>query len=296
MVQTIIIEEHNEAFLVWNWGKNRGIIPDSQNVLFHVDEHSDLGSPRLKNSAKNLDGNSEALLNMTYNELSIANFIIPAVYQGLIGEVYWIRQEHDTSKKVKNKRFVRSYNSQGKKLITMPLSKEIEEIRDEDRKTFNIFLNKIEDIPSDQEVILDIDLDFFSSIDNPSEYQDLAIEITEEEYIRFTQDRYHPLNFHMGGKIEAVKEGEKFFYAIDHYEERYLSKKKVDERTVESRIIQFVKLLKEKKINPHLIDVCKSTLSGFTPGDQCEFIQKRLLEQLGEVYDLDTHYINELVH
>ena len=42
---------------------------------------------------------------------------------------------------------------------------------------------------SNEGVILDIDLDYVSCVDNPAEIRNSSIEITEYEYIRFARDK-----------------------------------------------------------------------------------------------------------
>lgn len=57
--------------------------------------------PRLRKSIKDLNGDFIDVIDFTYRELSISSFIIPAVYQGLINEVYWAKQKHKGTKKKK---------------------------------------------------------------------------------------------------------------------------------------------------------------------------------------------------
>ena len=54
MTNRYVIEEHHEAFLVWNWAKDSGIMESSNNTLSHVDDHSDLGMLHFKKLSKKL--------------------------------------------------------------------------------------------------------------------------------------------------------------------------------------------------------------------------------------------------
>ena len=45
-IKTFIIEEHHEAYIVWNYAIQQGLIPATGNTLFHVVEHSDVGTPQ----------------------------------------------------------------------------------------------------------------------------------------------------------------------------------------------------------------------------------------------------------
>ena len=87
-----IVEEHHEAFFVWNYCINKELIQPSQNCLLHVDFHSDFNIPKLTSSIDTLNGSLQRIFDFTYNELSISDFIIAAVYQEIFNQVIWIDQ------------------------------------------------------------------------------------------------------------------------------------------------------------------------------------------------------------
>ena len=91
-MKTYIIEEHNEAFYVWNHARQNRLIKETNNILLHVDEHADNIPPQLNLSMHDLDRDMEQLKNFTYGELNIASFIVPAFYQGIFNCIYWVRQ------------------------------------------------------------------------------------------------------------------------------------------------------------------------------------------------------------
>ena len=291
-----ILEEHNEAFFLWNWAKRTGILSEGH-ALLHVDEHADLGTPRLKSSIKNLNGDLDKLVDVTYNQTSIASFITPAVYQGLINEVYWVRQKHKIAQGLPRRRYryVRSFNQEGKRLM-VGQHKDCG-IDDPDRKDLIVSCNHLDDMPSNTKVILDIDLDFFSTIENPAEYRKSTVEITQEEYEKFTSDHYYPLRYVLlGSMIEPIKKEGRYYYAINNYDEGFASKLKVEENVIVERINLFVDALKEKEIEPILVDICRSKYSGYTPSDQCDFIQDELISRLRGHYNIEEEcHISTLV-
>ena len=74
-ISTSVVSDHNEVFHYW---QTSGI---KNSVLFHVDGHSDLGS-----GAPILDYPAQYY----YVDLSIGNFICPAVYTGIVNSIYWL--------------------------------------------------------------------------------------------------------------------------------------------------------------------------------------------------------------
>jgi len=292
-IKTFIIEEHHEAFIVWNFAIQQGLIPSTGNTLFHVDEHSDMGTPRFNESIHELNGNLDDIIQFTYKELNIANFIIPSVYIEIINKVYWIRQKHQGNKKKNTKMFVRSYNMEGKRLFSGRLKK----FKDENLQNsilFKYYLRTISQVPSKENVILDIDLDYFSCVGDPNQIKETYIEITKDEYNLYAENKYHRLNYCNLGKIDLVTKEGKFYYVFNYYHELYPVEEHVGAETIKKRISFFIEQLKAKKIKPSIICICRSNHSGYTPKHQVDIIQKELLKELNNIYKISEKIINQI--
>ena len=285
-IPAFIIEEHHEAFIVWNYAIQKGLLPIRDNCLLHIDEHADMGTPRFNESIHNLNGIMDKIIDFSYKELNIASFIIPACYCGIFNCVYWVRQIHGKTKYRPEKMIVRSYNQAGKKLISRK-EKYVNKEVNSDMSFYDYYLHTLEQLPSNKKVVLDIDLDFFSCTGNPNELNEIYIEISKDEYRSFLNNKYHRLNFCHIGKIETLEEDCKYYYVINNYNEIYPNDLKVQEETIIKRITYFTEILKKKKIAPIIIDICRSRHSGYTPSDQWEFIEKNLFKQLKEIYPLE---------
>lgn len=290
-VPVFIVEEHNEAFMVWVKALQQGNIRPGSRLL-HFDDHADLKAPVLTVSVHDILSKDTAYLaDFTNRVLKIDTFIMPAIYMGIISEMYWIR--HGVQQTLDLRMYVRSYNNEGKKL----LSDQLDRLKDlsVDHRPYRYvkadatsFLQL--EHPADIPVLLDIDLDYFSCCETPSESNNVLIEITRNEYESFKKDRYHYLNF-LTAHIDAVEYNGAYFYVINGYPEQYPSKREVSETEIRSRIQYFAACLKEAAVRPQLITICRSRISGFTPAHQWEFIEKELLSTLRDSYNLDTHHI-----
>jgi hypothetical protein len=61
------------------------------------------------------------------------------------------------------------------------------------------------------------------------------------------------------------------------------------------RLNDFIGYLQRYQVVPKLILVCRSVHSGYTPRDTVSFLQRRLLRQLEDLYDLEQHRIEEIL-
>jgi hypothetical protein len=289
-IPTVIIEEHHEAYIVWCYAIQNGIIAETENTLIHVDEHSDMAVPRLNLSLNELNGDLDKIKKFTYNELGIGSFIVPAIYKGIFNSIYWIKIY--PPKVISEKMFIRSYNKGGKKLIKGHLK---ESNKNEDRKDYNYYLSSLENIQDlhCSNVILDIDIDYFSSVTRPNDEQEIYIEITEKEYSNFINNKYHRLNFYCQ-RIEAGKKDDKFYYVLNNYNEIYPDKLTVEPKEIQKRIDHFIKLLGKIQIEPSLIILCRSIFSGYTPRNQASFIESELISKLKQLYHIDLLHINDI--
>lgn len=295
-VPLFIFEEHHEAFFVWNYSLKNELISRFNNTLLHVDEHSDMAVPHFNYSIKLLKDNLQNIYDFTYNELTIANFIVPAIYQGIYSQIYWLYQSNNERRGATKQILVYSYREEGKVLkIDANCEVGVLAFFNPDLKNALFKLLKTHDeFTESNSVVLDIDLDYFSC--NPQGYNFKgSLEVTKEQYDTFNRDKHHFLHLCLGSGIKSeVKEG-KYYLIFNSLQPEYISTKlKVSEDEIVKRIDLFIDFLIKNNVKPRLIDICRSRLSGFTPEDQWEFIEKKLIEKLSTLYNLEINHIKEI--
>lgn len=309
-----IIEEHHEAFWLWHYCVIKGIIQPLRNTLLHVDYHSDFSVPSLQTSLYSLPGDLNAIKEFTYRELGIANFITPAIYQGIFNEIFWIgaKKEEGVSQPsysvdilpinhddriMRQKRiegYLQSTNKDGKNFKIQELLPKIKALPYPGRKEFVYHYVKLpSEIVFSNSAVLDIDLDYFSCWENPRKSIELKVEITKDAY-RLLHDPYHPVNLLMKRPF-LEKSGEGFFAYFNHREKDVHSAAKVEQKEILARIDAFVLFLKGNNVYPQIISICRSRHSGFTPLDQWEFIENNLIERLRQLYTLEVVSIQGIV-
>ena len=285
-----IIEEHNEAFFIWHKAIKSKIVPPTGNRLLHIDEHSDMSPGRFRNSIHELGDDINEIQKFTYTELVIDTFITSAIYRKIFKRIDWVKPFSNlTAQSKESSMYVRSYNNEGKKLIVGKQSNKVDHERINNSiciQYFDFSILSLSELVDYENTILDIDLDYFSCTGSPYKQNEFLIEITEHEYLRFLKSPYHRLNF-LFSKVEVAEEDGRYYYVINRYNEVYLEKTYVNEEEIIKRIDQFVTSLMQIKIKPLLIVICRSRFSGFTPGNQWEFIEANLLKKLSSIYRVE---------
>ncbi|MDJ1174357.1 UPF0489 family protein [Roseofilum capinflatum] len=306
MIPVFTFEEHNEAFLIWHYAIHKKLIPESDNILFHVDEHSDFNYPSFKKPLDQLNTRDlSEVYQFTYNELNIANFIVPALYQGVFKEEYWLR--HPSPKLSTKRRTYKLYfpNPEHDILVAKPLKPEetglknvIKLLGDPSCKLAKIqHLTVDDEFPDDQTVVLDIDLDYFSCNEQVFEGEGI-LEITKEQYESLIQDRYHFLRIFYGSRFSIRVEENRYYIQFHDFpftDDSFDRQLKVSEDAIVNRIEQLVNFLVSHNVEIQMVCICRSRISGYTPDDQCQFIEKTLLEKLGETYEINAMSIDQVL-
>lgn len=294
-IPLVVMEEHHEAYFVWHACVRLGWLPETGNCLLHVDEHADIGSPRLRRPLPGFSADSGEVLKFVFDELTCFEFIVPAAAQGFFQEVIWVQQE--PARRSDQLVVIRPDASPATRF---------------DMQVFNLFNGEPvgrtpvpegvrvryrhqradAPLPPMRQVMLDIDLDYFSCEDAVNLVQKL--EITRGEYERYRNDRYHFLRVGQGSRIRVQQEGEHYYLYLRDYAHAAPTPLKVTEETILQRMDAFMAALQQHQVQPLLVNIARSRLSGYTPNDQWNFIESQLLERLNAAYPLQPYGLEQL--
>src|SRR5262249_7681429 len=154
-------------------------LPPTGSTLLHIDEHADIAAPRLRSTLPAIGSDLETIRRLVYEELACFEFIIPAIYQGIFGDVVWIHGRPP----VKSDQLVvvRPQDRAGRSFALTAYnivggSPRAEDVRHGDGRAARYFVRTVDDIvPTNGAVVLDIDLDFFSCEDALNQVQKLEV-------------------------------------------------------------------------------------------------------------------------
>ena len=295
-IPLFIIEEHNEAFLIWNYACLNKLIRPFGNTLLHVDHHPDMEYGGYRNPIPRVGESINKIKEFTYGALGIADFIYPAIYQGIFNELIFIKNIVPTLSDEEEK-CIYSVDGLGKN-INIQNNNPLFRIKLKNEKyeedSFGFFRYReggLKDPIVVQPFVLDIDIDYFCADDSLATVDEKLLEITREAYEELNENPYHPFRILPRRLITHIKKEGKYYIK---YEEHCEKGKAISETKIMKKINKFQEYLINLKKQPQLIVVCRSRYSGYTNNEVWEFIDKELLKVFTNIYEVEIKGVKDV--
>ena len=187
------MEEHNEAYYYWNLFIEKGYIGKSGNYLLHVDHHDDMESGGYEWDFTRPDISPDEARKLAYGRLGIADFIVPAVYQGIFSDVHIVKNLVRRPM-VQEEQFIKCTGgcelTRGKMIPFLHASWRGK--ADSPYRFFTWREGCFEPVAIKKDIVLDIDLDYFCWDDSLKSVPPKRVEITAQAYEEFVRNPYHP--------------------------------------------------------------------------------------------------------
>jgi GNAT superfamily N-acetyltransferase len=291
-VTTVLVEEHHEAFLVWNcFARGSGSQGRQRATLLHVDSHQDMSLPRLRRPIESITSLDD-LADFTYNELNIANFIWPAVYQGLFKRVLWLAPVRNRGVGGWRRISIAARGASATEFVTSDSSRWCAAEAPKSRTIEYAPITVEDDVELDSPTVLDIDLDYFCCNEHP-QLRCPEIEITRHEYDKFRRDPYHFLRITPGGKISVAAHDGRYRLVYEDYPARVPLAANWDD--IQGRIDGFAAYLDRCRIKPMLIVAARSVRSGYLPREHAALVERAVTQVLASRYPLRIVSVDELL-
>jgi len=272
------VEEHNEAFYCWGLAVKEGYLEKQDNILFHVDHHDDFECGAYFHDFTRPITDLEERRRITREVLGIADFIVPAIYEGLFCSFYTMKGLVPRAFG-EMQRFVKRVGNNGLTVGNyIPFVHG--QYRKEGREEYRFFAyheGALSPTPEMGPVALDVDLDYFCWDDALRTAMPKRMEVTEEAYAEYCRDRYHPFRI-LPRRLFQVHEEDGHYYLC--YVEPPVSEPEADEMRIRKRIARFFGWLEEQPWEPSLVTVCRSVRSGYLPGNRAEMVEHLFREGL----------------
>lgn len=292
-VPLFIVEEHHEAFFLWHHAAARGIIPATGNTLLHFDDHADWNLPRTNRPIRDPAlADPAAAHAFAAEELGIATFILAGMYRGILERCDWIRRS-PVEASFEKRLLLRARDEEGCVLVQEAYAPDRHLLHADGRAVTLAFMTRTAAFPEDREVILDVDLDYFSSRTPPDGFE-YRIETTAEEQERFRADPYHPLRLAGVWARPTEAEGRRWF-VLNRIDRPHPSPTLASKDEIRAESAAFGRFLAEKRVRPRMIEVSRSVRSGYTPPDQAALIEGLVIEAIRAVIPVEIRHVRDVL-
>lgn len=277
-----ILEEHHEAFYLWGLAVQEGILSAQNNVLFHVDHHDDLACGAYFRDFTQPFTCLEDRRVFTYEHLGIADFIVPALYEGLFNTFYNLKGFLPTPFVHRDKLVQLVGNNCLNLKDEVPfLHAAKRAVGDPAYRFFTYWEGGLSETPPLESVVLDIDLDYFCWDDSLHTAFPKQIELTADSYESFLHDPYHPFRILPRQLFHAVECGGRYYL---RYEEASCTAPACDEIRIEKRVTRFLQWIEKQPWTPSLVTLCRSAQSGYLPRDRAALVEGLVIDGLSKLW------------
>lgn len=278
----LTMEEHHEAFYYWGLAVEKGWIAPRGNVLFHVDHHDDLTCGGYFHDFSKPFLTLEERRAFTYSDLGIADFIVPALYEGLFSQMFnmkgLVKQPFSTEERLIRLRGNHVLEP-GKYIPFLHADKRRDGADGYGFYTYHE--GALSDTGMLENVVLDIDLDYFCWDNSLSTTASKRIEITKEAHEEFNENPYHPFRILPRALIRAEAENGRYYL---RYTEPPTEEAPAEEKQIRTRIDHFFNWLGSQPWEPSLVTLCRSAHSGYLPRDRAELVEELVCEGLKRLW------------
>lgn len=283
MIPLLKMQEHCEAYALWHLAVEKGWIAPTGNLLLHVDHHDDLGyGPYWHNFEEPVTNAHQAKV-FAEAALGIADFIVPAFWDGIFDEMINFNSIFERPEQIQKNVVFRSRPNQLNFREIIPLA-DMEAIKNNDPRYRVVTCRKLSLCPIpplDKPVVLDIDLDYFCWDHSLSTCAPSRMEVTRASFEEFCKNPLHPWRITARRMLFAEQEDGRYYIVL---REPPLEKRFTRDELVLRRLDKFAAWLEQNQIQPAVIDICRSSLSGYCPADRVEWIERELLQRLTALY------------
>jgi len=290
-IPVYIMEEHKEAFFCWHYMIHSGEIGATGNILVHVDDHTDMTPDDYCFNVADFPITLERAKEIAYEQVGIGDFIAPALFQNLFSTVVNIDADNSAVNGDKTI-FLRAVNRNNLMIIDEnnpnDIQRHINEIVSGERKDccyFRYISGGLCNYPvlNGQDVILDVDLDYFASDDSLGTSDPQYVEITKEYYDAVKANTYHPVRNFAKFSFYFIEASGHYYMVRPH---RHIFKRPIL-LNIYRRLDLFFNWLKNREFGILAIDICRSRLSGYLPRYLFPWLEEEFLRRLSEVVDID---------
>lgn len=284
-----VMHEHRDAYYHWMYMIDRGIIPAERNYLLHVDHHDDYDTRGYGRDLTAMPQTWQEALDFTDECLGIADFIVPALWQGIFSTFHNLKNLIPV--KIKEQAcFIKLMKGNPHVPETGDFIPALHSSKRNDPGSGYKFFTYREgglrdgDEITDKNIVLDVDLDYFCWDDSLRSVSPKRMEITREAYEEYRLNRNHPFRL-LPARVFTVTESDGKYY-IEYREHLERDPLPIDKMII-LRMNHLFDWFEKLRLRPRAIDICRSDISGYLPAEKAAFVEAEFRKRLEEHFDVE---------
>lgn len=279
--------EHHEAFYFWHKARLEGYLAGATDLV-HIDAHDDMAPPlQFSESIYPKEQSDSATLEFyrrfTFSQLTISNFILPAILSGVVRNVYFVYPGWRKFKPARKFTTIGSAFGEGTVIKHgVKISRAAHPLLHKaipDLTPYYYMSGEARHLPRNRQVILDIDLDYFCCRDSITNHLSYDLEVTRFQFNNkalFLAEKTLPFS---GLNFEFFEREDRYFARIAPKKTRDISHLPAM-ADIERELQRLISILIAKKIKPVIVTISRSCDSGYCPRGMAEQIEPLLMAQL----------------
>ena len=277
-------DEHHEAFYYWGEAIEKGYLKPKGNVLFHVDHHDDFEYGAYFRDFTKPFASLEERKEFTYHKLGIADFIVPALFEGIFDRFYNMKSLVPVPFEEASRVVSLSHgNILNVSEYIAFLHGQFKRDRDPSYSFYTYYEGSLSPTPAMDFLVLDMDLDYFCWDDALTSASPKRIELTRAGYEDFVNDPHHPFRILPRKLLHGVEADGKYYL---QYEEPPLHTPIASEERILKRIARFEAWLREQPWEPALVTICRSSTSGYLPRERADLVETEVEKVFTRLYGI----------
>lgn len=287
----VTIEEQFEAFFVWNWAREKELVPARGNRLQHFSRRPQMNAPRLGVDPAAIENGESSSYAYTCANIRNDTFIVAAAYHGFLEHCAWIKPNSKTAGALQT-----AYVYPALDTRNYPICHSEPPPADSGKCYSSlefIPMSSVEACGIGEYSLINLSLDYFACHRRPKA-QEGEIEITPQAYAELRENPHHILRLGFGASVATHAKNGRYFLSFYDFEHPVWERWIPSLEEIPDLIKAFFETHHQSISSASVVTLTRSVKSGHTPATHIDVIETCLRKELACFEGAKNFHVEEL--